>query len=157
MSQGIPDRTRRDKTDTVDGDVILLMRVAGKDRAHPLFLEQGKILMPLLHGKVEVILRFVLALPNDRAVQKNKYVAAATGGVQFLHQPVPLLRFRFFHTILDAVGIEPDEGTALVPKSEAVIAAKGDVGRLLLPCKTQVIMVPGNGVNIISKSKSITF
>ena len=42
VSQGIPDRTCRDQTDTVDGDIILLMRVAGKDRAYPLLLEQGK-------------------------------------------------------------------------------------------------------------------
>ena len=78
VAQRIPDRSGGDKTDSLDFGVILLVGMARKDNVHTPCLEQVDVLPALCMGKVEIILRLVDGFPDDRTVQEDKGIAAAS-------------------------------------------------------------------------------
>ena len=147
VPEGIADRPGSHKVYPFNDGIIVLVGVTGKDHIHALFLEKREILLPLLHGEVEVVLFLVQALPDDGAMEEHEGVPASLRRIQLPDEPVPLLRLGLRHAILDAVGVHPDEGTAPVPEGETVISPERDVGLLFLARESHVVMVPRDRID----------
>ncbi len=132
----------------------------GEDHIHPIFLEQCHVFSPgtsdcgisasgsiRIFMEIEVIIFFIDALTDYRAVKEHEDVFVAAGFPEFPFQPLELLFLSLFLAVFDAVGVKADEGAAAQPEGESFIASRLKIVGVIFRVPRADVVIAGDFIH----------